>query len=279
MRECGRGLLRRLRQRDPGLDAEQAAAAGPERRAGAFGMRDAAAGRHPVHVARHDRLVGAEAVAVLDRAVEQIRDRREADMRMRAHVEPVSGEELARAHLVEEDERSDHLPLARGQRTAHLEAADVVRARHDHLADAGRHDFVRCCGIGLHAHEAPPCSPVIVPPPAPLSLQHAGDLEQPTWGLVSAPAVTGTLDRQSGRPPFRIAVFQAPDAKSARAQNCDCLERKHAVRAAAVGDDLALSRQQRHMCIQCRKRDIQGTWQFGKWSRVREGGGRGVMRC
>ena len=48
---------------------------------------------------------------------------------------PVPIEELGRAHLVEEDEGADHLPPGRGQRAAHLEAAEVAGARHDHLLD------------------------------------------------------------------------------------------------------------------------------------------------
>ena len=60
-------------------------------------------------------------------------------MRMRPHVQPAPGQELARPHLVEEDERPDHLPLPRRQGAAHLEAAEVVGARQEHqLHAAGR---------------------------------------------------------------------------------------------------------------------------------------------
>jgi hypothetical protein len=50
---------------------------------------------------------------------------------VRPHVQTLPGEELARPHLVEEDERADHLPLACGQGAADLEAADVVGAGDD----------------------------------------------------------------------------------------------------------------------------------------------------
>jgi hypothetical protein len=50
-------------------------------------MHDAAPGSHPVDFAGADRLHTAEAVAVQDLAVEQVGHGREADVRMRPHVE------------------------------------------------------------------------------------------------------------------------------------------------------------------------------------------------
>ena len=66
-----------------------------------------------------------------DAAVEQVGDGGKPDVGMRAHVHALAGDELHRAHLVEEDEGADHLPLAVRQRAAHLEAAEVAGARHD----------------------------------------------------------------------------------------------------------------------------------------------------
>ena len=77
-------------------------------------------------IARHDRLIGPETVLMLDSAIEEICNRREADMRMRPHIETSACEELTRPHLIEEDERPDHLPLPRGQGAPDLEAADVM---------------------------------------------------------------------------------------------------------------------------------------------------------
>src|SRR4029434_8734295 len=88
----------------------------------ALGMHDAASGRHPVDVARRDRLHEAEAVAMHDAALEEIGDGGEADMRMRAHVDAAAGRELDRAELVEEDERPDHTALRRRQHALHGEA-------------------------------------------------------------------------------------------------------------------------------------------------------------
>ena len=67
-----------------------------------------------------------------DLALEQIRHGRQADMRMRPNIQPASSQKLARSHLIEEDERPDHLALPRRQRAPHLEAADVMRARQQH---------------------------------------------------------------------------------------------------------------------------------------------------
>jgi len=102
---------------------------------GALGMGDAAARGHPVDRAGPDRLQGAEAVAVGDLAADQVSDRGEADVRMRAHVDPLPQQKLGRTHLIEKDERSDHLAARRRQRPAHLEAAEVTRPRHDDHLD------------------------------------------------------------------------------------------------------------------------------------------------
>ena len=144
---------------------------------GALGMGDAGAGGHPVDVAGHDRLVGAEAVAVQDLALEQVGDGGEADMRVRAHVEAASGEELAGAHLVEEDERADHLALARRQGAADLEAAEVVRARQQDEFDRAWQGVARCVFGRLRTH-APlpfPHTARFSEPPSPNPLPPAGE--------------------------------------------------------------------------------------------------------
>ena len=51
-------------------------------------------------------------------------------MRVRPDIHPLPGDELHRSHLVEEDERPDHLPLELRQRPAHREAAQVAHPRH-----------------------------------------------------------------------------------------------------------------------------------------------------
>jgi hypothetical protein len=78
---------------------------------------------------------GAEAVAMHDLAVEQEGDGGKPDMRMRPHVDAVPGAELGRPEMVEDDERPDHARAPRRQRAMHLKAAEIDRARHDHLLD------------------------------------------------------------------------------------------------------------------------------------------------
>ncbi len=71
-------------------------------------MDDAAPGGHQVDRARLDHLVAADAVAVLDRAFEQIGDSGEVDVRVRPDVHAASRRQARRAELVDEDERPDH---------------------------------------------------------------------------------------------------------------------------------------------------------------------------
>src|SRR5687768_10044382 len=121
MAKARRAFFVALRKREPGLQAPGARAARAQRLRRALGMHDAAARGHPVDIARPDRLAHPKAILVKDLAVEEIRHCGKADMRMRAHVEARSRGKLYRSHLVEEHERSDHAPLDRGQRPAHLE--------------------------------------------------------------------------------------------------------------------------------------------------------------
>src|SRR5260370_41322037 len=97
-------------------------------------MDDAAARRHPVYVARVNRLNIAHAVAVNDLAFEQVGQRRQADMRMRTHVLSFSDTKHHRSEMIQEDERTDHPPLRGRQRAANLEAvAEIPDRRKDYL--------------------------------------------------------------------------------------------------------------------------------------------------
>src|SRR4051794_22490695 len=109
-------------------------------------MRDAAARGHQVHGAGLDFLDVALAVAMHDRTVEQPGDGGEPDVRMRPHVHALAGDELHRPEMIEEDERTNHLPLAMRQRAAHLEpVAEVAGARHDDKLQ-------RVAGSGIAEH-------------------------------------------------------------------------------------------------------------------------------
>ncbi len=75
------------RQCDPALQAVQLVASDAALRRRPLRMHDAASGGHPVHFARPDGGKGAEAVPMLDFAIEQIGDGRKTDMRMRPHID------------------------------------------------------------------------------------------------------------------------------------------------------------------------------------------------
>ena len=103
--------------------------------AGALGMHDAAAGRHEVHGAGLNQLPIAQAVAMHDLAFEQIRDRREPDVRMRAHGDAVARRKHGGPHVIEKHERPDHAPLRRRQHAANVELAEAAHARLDRQLD------------------------------------------------------------------------------------------------------------------------------------------------
>jgi hypothetical protein len=158
MDERRRPVLVVLGQRDPGLDPEERHRVALGLVIGALGMGDAVAGHHPVDRAGLDPGIGAEAVAVVHPAAEQVADGGQPDMRVRTHIHAARGQELGRAHLVEEDEGADHLPLRRGQRAAHLEPAQIAGTRDDHGVDgidriAGRAIWVEG---GVPAHGISP---------------------------------------------------------------------------------------------------------------------------
>jgi hypothetical protein len=101
----------------------------------ALGVRDAATRDHPVHFVGLDRLLNADAVAMHDLAREQVRDGREPDVRMRAHVHGLrdAGWEGHRPDVIEEDERADHVAAREGQHAADFEAAEVTAALLDEV--------------------------------------------------------------------------------------------------------------------------------------------------
>jgi len=74
-------------------------------------MGDATAGGHEVDLARVDHLIGAERVAVLKLALQQVGHSGEADVRVGAHIDAAVGDEFGWPHLIEKDERADQLAL------------------------------------------------------------------------------------------------------------------------------------------------------------------------
>src|SRR5688572_18056002 len=91
----------------------------------ALRMHDPAPRGHQVHGAALDRLHEPEVVAMHDLAFEEIRDRREADVRMRPNGDAFAGRKDRRAHVIEEYERAYRAPLRDGQHAANVELAEA----------------------------------------------------------------------------------------------------------------------------------------------------------
>ena len=70
-----------------------------------------------------------------DLAGEQIGDRREADVRMRAHVDGLreAGREVLRADVIEEDEGPDHVPPRVRQHAPDFKASEIAAALFDDI--------------------------------------------------------------------------------------------------------------------------------------------------
>jgi len=149
--ERGLDLLVPRRERHPELQEVRARAAGAQRGRGALGVCDAAAGDHPVERAGPDRLLGAQAVAVQDLALEGPGDGRQADVRVRPHVHALPRPEVDRPEMVEEHEGADHPALGRRQQATHRDsAAQVAPARADHELDRG---FGRATALRIQVSE------------------------------------------------------------------------------------------------------------------------------
>src|SRR6185437_1898354 len=110
MLEGRRGFLVGGGQADPALYTVHAMAGGPRFGPCALAMSDAAARRHPVHIAGTDILHRAQSVAVHLRAIEQIGDGGKPDMGMGPHIDAPAGWEIHRAEIVEEDKGADAAP-------------------------------------------------------------------------------------------------------------------------------------------------------------------------
>ena len=84
-------------------------------------MHDAAAGRHPLHVAGAEHALIAEAVAVLDLAGQDVGDRLDAAMRMpgKAGLVLVG---IVVAEIVEQQERIELLGVAEAEGAAQMHA-------------------------------------------------------------------------------------------------------------------------------------------------------------
>ena len=116
-------------------------------------MHDAAAGRHPLHVARAEHALVAEAVAVIDLAGQDIGDRLDAAMRMpgKAGLVLVG---IVVAEIVQQQERIELLGVAEAEGAAQMHAGalhgglgldDLLHGTDGHDATSlMRTDFDRC---------------------------------------------------------------------------------------------------------------------------------------
>ena len=103
--------------------------------AGALRVNNPPPGGHQVDRPRPDGLDHAQAVAMQDFPLEQVGDGGQTDVGMGTHLDALAGRKLGRPHVIEEDERTDHPPLAGRQHPAHAEAAQVARAGIDKQLD------------------------------------------------------------------------------------------------------------------------------------------------
>ena len=131
MREVRRVLLVLDRQADPRLDPVQRAAFAT-RALEALRMRDAAPGGHPVDLARADRLLVAQAVAVQEGAFEQERNGGQPNVRVGSDVQALAGREIDPTQVVVENEGADQHPFGGGQHAPYEEAADIALSSLDH---------------------------------------------------------------------------------------------------------------------------------------------------
>ena len=102
-------FLKLLWESEPGLNAMQRMARFQQCFWRTFRVGNTFARRHQIDRARADFNFGPECVPVQHCAFEQIGDRRQADMWMRANANTSSRRQLSRAHMVEEDKRADQL--------------------------------------------------------------------------------------------------------------------------------------------------------------------------
>ncbi|MND28824.1 hypothetical protein D3C80_193180 [compost metagenome] len=132
----GRGdFFHMVGQGKPGLQAGHGKRMAAQVFRRAFRMHDAAPGGHQVNVSGANDEFGAETVAMLDFAVEQIGDGGKPDMRMRLDVQRLTSLQDRRSHAVKKDEGADETTLPGRQGAAHRKAANIAGARNDEVFD------------------------------------------------------------------------------------------------------------------------------------------------
>lgn len=123
------------REGDPALETKELRRSGALSVASPFGVNDAAARDHHVHLTRADRLNIAFAITMDQLAVDEIRKGGQPDVRIGARVDSLSGFEGHRPEAIEENERADHAPHGRRKRSTDFEPTKVPGVRKDNPFD------------------------------------------------------------------------------------------------------------------------------------------------
>src|SRR5882762_791370 len=138
------------RQVHPDLESVHSAAFVADVARGHFGMHDAGACGHPLHVARAKHAAMAGRVLVLELALQHVSDGLEAAMRVIGRTDRLAGAVISRPHLVEKEEGIDYVQSRGRHWPAHDEAcAFALTVRGDDpggFADGAR---ARCHGFLL----------------------------------------------------------------------------------------------------------------------------------
>ena len=110
MLKCRIALLLSVRKCDPRLDAVQIRN-NIQVIASTLRVDNASAGGHEIYGARPNRLDETQAISMHDLSLEEIGNGCDANVRVRSHVDSLAGWKFCGAHVIEENERSNHAPL------------------------------------------------------------------------------------------------------------------------------------------------------------------------
>ncbi len=112
-------------------------------------VQDAGAGGHPLRVTVGDHSPATVRVAVLERAVDDVRDRLKAPVRVPGRSLGLARRVLDFAHLIEVDERVELAEIHAGERSAHREPVTLEPARRGRHATDGSLTGVDGSGAGM----------------------------------------------------------------------------------------------------------------------------------
>lgn len=101
-------------------------------------MHDAASCDHPIDRSGLNGLHRSQAVTVQNLSLEQVRNGREADVRVRAHIQTLAVAKYGWSHLIEKDKRANQAPLGSREGASYDESVtEVARGRVDRQLNGG----------------------------------------------------------------------------------------------------------------------------------------------